>query len=211
MDPSLLSSPSYLSISGISSSVFSNLFTAAAELYRLAPWVSLREEIPIEIRFPHNELPRIAVVMGAAGDVFGLSVYDSLDDLGRMYQALNPQEIIQNLSWLTLCYESSTYLAPEDLQAIEENRWSIASEAAYPVINRMGAPGSELYPPTREDIFWLEGALPTLNETFHVYYIPGSGADLQPQQLTLTVQTAAGPKLAGLCVPARGVSIRQGV
>ena len=210
MDPNLLSSPSYLSISGVSLPVFSHIFAAAAEFYQLAPWKLLRTEVPIEIRYPQAGSGRIVIVTGSAGDVFGLSVYDSADDLRRMFQAQDPLEIVQNLSWVTLCYETSTYIAPEDLQAIDKHGWPIVNEEAYPVINRMGSPGAELYPPTRDDLLWLEGALPALNEYFQDQDKPGIAGDIQPQQLSLTVQTAAGPAQAWLCIPARDITIHPG-
>jgi hypothetical protein len=210
MDPNLLSSPSFISDSKVSLPVFSHIFAAAADFYQLAPWKLLREEIPIELRYPQAGPGRIVVVTGSAGDVFGLSAYDSASDLERMFLAQDPLEIVQNLSWLTLCYETSSYIAPQDFLAIEKHAWPIVNEKAYPVINRMGSPGAELYPPTRDDLLWLEAALPALNETFQSQDNPGIAGDIQPQQLILTVQTASGPTIVELCIPARDITVHPG-
>ena len=203
MDAGLLSSPGFTSVPGVSTSVYDHIFCAAAEFYRLTPWNTLGEEVPIGINCAPEEVGRIVIVTGAAGDVFGLSVYDSASDLERMFKAQNPLEIVQNLSWMTLCYEDVTYIAPEDLDAIAEHNWPIVNENTYPLINRMGSPGAELYPPTKEDLLWLETALPALNEYFRDkdVFIPADS--IQPQELILSVQTSAGPAQAGLRIPAR--------
>jgi hypothetical protein len=202
MDFNLLAPPSYLSVSGVSVAVFSHIFAAAAEFYQLAPWNFFREEVPIEIRHPQGGSERIVVVTGSAGDVFGISVYDSVDDLICMFQAQNPLEILQNISWVVLCYETSTNIAPEDLEAIDGQGWPIVNDKAYPVINRMGAPGAEMYPPNRDDLLWLEAALPALNEYFRRQDVFMSTGDILPQELTLDVQTSTGPSQVELRIPA---------
>ncbi len=203
MDFNLLAPPSYLSVSGVSAAVYSHIFAAAAEFYQLAPWNLFREEVPIEIRYPQGGLGRIVVVTGSAGDVFGFSVYDSVDDLICMFRAQNPLEILQNISWVVLCYETSTNIAPEDLEAIDGQGWPIVNDKAYPVINRMGAPGAEVYPPTRDDLLWLEAVLPALNEYFRGQDVLMSTGDSLPQELTLDVQTSASTTQVELRIPAQ--------
>jgi hypothetical protein len=203
MDFKLLTPPSYLSVSGVSLAVFSHIFAALAEFYQLAPWNLIPEEVPIEIRYPTGGTGRIVVITGSAGDVFGFSVYDSADDLRCMFQAQDPRVILQNLSWLTLCYETSINIAPEDFERINEEGWPIVSDKAYPVINRMGAPGAEIYPPDRDDLLWLEAALPALNDYFRGQGVFMATGDLLPQELTLNVQTSASLTQVELCYPAQ--------
>jgi hypothetical protein len=184
--------------------VYAHIFAAAAEFYQLSPWKTLGKEIPIEIRFPLSGSGRVVVVTGAAGDVYGLSVYDSFHDLKRMFQVQAPLEIAQKISWVTLCYEDTTYIAPEDLEAIAEHDWPIANQKAYPLINRMGrSSGAGLYPPTKEDLFWLEAALPALNEYFQGQDVVKPTGGIQLQELTLNVRTSAGPAQVELHIPAR--------
>lgn len=203
MDFKLLTPPSYLFVSGVSPAVFSHIFAALAEFYQLAPWNLFPEEVPIELRYPKGGTGRIVVITGSAGDVFGFSVYDSADDLGRMFQAQDPLDILQNLSWVTLCYEASTNIAPEDLERINEEGWPIVSDEAYPVIHRLGAPGAEIYPPARDDLLWLEAALPAMNETFRGQGVFMSTGDILPRELTLNVQTSASLTQVELCIPAQ--------
>ena len=203
MDFKLLTPPSYLSVSGVSLAVFSHIFAASAEFYQLAPWSLFPEEVPIEIRYPKGGTGRIVVITGSAGDVFGFSVYDSADDLGRMFQAQDPLVILQNLSWLTLCYETSTNIAPEDLERINEEGWPIINDKAYPVINRLGAPGAEIYPPARDDLLWLEAALPALNDYFQGQDVFMPTSDILPREITLNIQTSASLTQVELCIPAQ--------
>jgi hypothetical protein len=206
MDAGLLSSPRFISVSRVPTPVYAHIFAAAAEFYRLTPWVTLGEEIPIEIKQPPGGPGRVVVVTGVAGDVFGLTVYDSIHDLKGIYQAQDPLEIVHNYSWMSLCFESPTFIAPEDLEVINEYGWLVANQEAYPVINRMGAPDAGLYPPTKEDLFWLEAALPALNKYFRDRgaSLPDDG--IQPQELTMQIQTSAGPAQIELRIPAQEIN-----
>lgn len=205
MDTGLFTSPRYTFVGDVPAAVYAHIFAAAAELYRLTPWVTLGEEVPFEIRRPPGAPGRVVVVTGAAGDVYGLSVYDSAHDLKRMFKAGDPMEIVQNLNWVTLCYESPAYIDPDDLETILANGWLLANETAYPVINRMGAPGAELYPPAIEDLLWLEAALPALNEFFRAQGASTSTGGVKPQELTLNVQTSTGPAQVELRIPAQEI------
>lgn len=206
MDAGLLSSPRFISVSRVPTPVYAHIFAAAAEFYRLTPWVTLGEEIPIEIKQPPGGPGRVVVVTGAAGNVFGLTVYDSIHDLKGIYQAQDPLEIVHNYSWMSLCFESPTFIAPEDLEVIDEYGWLVANQEAYPVINRMGAPDAGLYPPTEEDLLWLEAALPALNKYFRDQITLMLGGSIHPQELNLNVQTSTGSTQVELCIPAQDIT-----
>ena len=145
MEHNVLSLPSLQSIHGIPLSLLSSIFVSAAEYYQLAPWKLFQEEVPTEIRYPRDKPARIVVVTGMAGDVFGLTVYDSATDHERIYNETDPMKLVHDISWLSLCYDRAEYMAPEDLQVIEEHGWTVIDEKAYPGIVRMGAPGADLH------------------------------------------------------------------
>lgn len=158
---------SLLSISGVTVPLLAKVFEAAATYYRLAPWEMLpEEEFAIEIRYPADGKARYAVVIGRAGESFGLSVSDTLDDLKQMIAKAQSNTIYSgDYSALSFTYESAFYLAFEDLDAIEKYDWDIPNEKAYPSILRFN-PKKGLLLPGKEDIFWLEAVLPALNEFF---------------------------------------------
>ncbi len=166
MENDLLSPPSLCSIPGISLPVLERIFHNAARFYEIAPWESFRDEIPIEIRYPADGPTRITVILGGAGETFGLLVYDSWNDLGRIYMASEPLEMVRDASWLSLTFDTADFMSKEDLGAIAKYHWPIVNEQAYPGILRVGAPGPQLHPPTKTDLDWLAEVLPALNAFF---------------------------------------------
>lgn len=162
---------SLLSIPGVTIPLLTKVFEASAAYYRLAPWKMLREdEFAIEVRYPADGEARYAVVIGRAGESFGLSVNDTLDDLYQMIENTQTGKMRSgNYSVLSCAYESPYYLAFDDLDAIEKYGWEIPNEKAYPSITRY-SPKTDLQPPTKEDIFWLEAVLPVLTEFFKNHF-----------------------------------------
>lgn len=156
-----------LSISGVTIPLLAKVFKASAAYYRLAPWeMLLPDEFAIEIRYPADGKARYAVVIGRAGESFGLSVNDTLDDLRQMISNSQMGKMRSgNYSVLSCTYEAPYYLAFDDLDAIEKYGWDIPNEKAYPSITRH-SPKSDLQAPTKEDIFWLETVLPVLTNFF---------------------------------------------
>jgi hypothetical protein len=185
--------PSLLSVSGVPIPIIGNIFSAALDFYRLRPWNIFQDETPLVIRCPKDDSVRYAVIMGAAGETYGISIYDSLADLQRMYQSPDPTNLIQDINWLTLVYDDASLIAPADREAIDLHHWPVDNEKAYPGIARVGSPGIDFYPPTQEDLFWLEGALPALNEYCRELgaSVPHEPAPLLP---VLSVRTFLGSK-----------------
>ena len=97
--------------------------------------------------------------MGSGGAVFGLAVYDTLEDLQRIYQSpLSPQQLAQIVTWFVLFFEEATAMSFEDLDAMAQYDWPVAAPQAYPVFGRT-TPTQEIVLPTTADLLWMEGAL----------------------------------------------------
>jgi len=192
--------PSLVSIPGVTIPLLGNIFTATADFYRLAPWEQLQDETPIEVRYPLDAAPRYAVIMGAAGESFGISVNDTRSDLRRMFTGISPLQLANEISWFTLTYDIPLYFSFDDLDAISRYNWPVVNEQAYPSMARVG-PGSEFHLPTRQDVLWTEGALPALTEFFknHLKFNPPGRA--QPTKCTLTVPTLNGSAQVALRLP----------
>lgn len=210
MDRYFLNPPSLLSLPGVSIPLLGDIYTAAAEFYRLAPWGLLDDEKPIEVRYPYEAQARIVVITGAGGDARGFSAYDSAEDLKRMYAAANPLAAGQELNWLSLTYDSDVFIADDDLKAIEGNAWPVEDDGAYPSILRLGSPGADMYPPTFDDISWLEGAIPALVTYFQDQGKLNGGQEFEQAARELEINTRDGLAKVTLRIPASGITYPRG-
>jgi hypothetical protein len=190
--------PALLSVTGVTLQLLQGLFEAAADFFETQPWKVLKDESVIEVGSPES---RLVVVMGAAEQSFGISVYDSPADLQRMYQAQDPLEAAEALCWLALTYETAEYLDQGDLQAIRHYGWRVAGEAAYPSIARIGSPGPDLHLPALQDLFWLEGCLRALCELFTTHLVLDEQGEPLPVELAIPVRTSAGLQQIRLRLP----------
>lgn len=190
--------PALLSVPGVTPQLLQSLFAAAADFYSLQPWTILNGEKVIAVRSPDL---RLVVVMGAGGQAFGISVYDSPADLQLMLHLDDPLAAAGALCWLALTYETAEYIDRDDLKAIHQHDWPLAGIEAYPAITRIGTPGPDLQPPTLQDLLWLEGCLQALCLLFSSYLILDEQGDPLPVDLTLPVETSAGILEAHLHMP----------
>ena len=200
--------PSLRSIQGVTIPLLESIFISAAAFYHLAPWEQLQDETPIEIRYPADAVSRFVVVMGTAGESFGISVNDTLADLKRMFTAASPQQLINEISWFTLTYDVAPYFSFDDLDTIARYGWPVVNEHAYPSMARVGGPTAEFYLPTRKDLFWIEGVLPALTELFQNRLKLDRRGNVRPAECTLTVPTLNGPTQVYLRMP---ISVDMGV
>jgi hypothetical protein len=210
MDRNYFNPPSLLSVPEVSIPLLGDIYIAAAELYRLTPWQLLKDETPIEVRYPYEATARLVVITGAGGDVPGFSAYDSTEDLMRMYAAENPIVVGRELNWLSLTYDTDVYIANDDLKAIERYGWPVVNEDAYPGIVRMGSPDADMYPPTSEDICWLDGAMSALIAFFQNPSSFNLEQELQHGAFDLEINTRAGLKKVYLRHPASGITFASG-
>src|SRR4029453_564280 len=135
--------------------------------------------------------PRYAMVMGNAGEVFGLSVYDTLDDLRLVFSpALSHQEVARMSTWCVLFFEEAPAVSFEDLDAITAHDWPVAAPHAYPVFGRTTA-DQEIALPTKADLLWMEGALGGLLAYMDAHMEVDQG-EVQPADLTVSVPRIGG-------------------
>jgi hypothetical protein len=151
--------PGLLSLPAVTPPLLGHLYQLAAQWYQATPWHWLNDHHPLAIRYRPEDSPRYAVVMGSGGAVFGLAVYDTLEDLQRIYQSpLSPKQLAQIVTWFVLFFEEATAMSFEDLDAMVQYDWPVAAPQAYPVFGRT-TPTQEIVLPTTADLLWMEGAL----------------------------------------------------
>lgn len=190
--PLVLLPPALATAPDVDPKLQGRIYAAAAALYRLAPWQVIPGEMPLEVRFPEDAPARWVVVMGSGGDAFGLSINDSWIDLERMYASSDPLELAHSVSWLALTFDTSEYLAFEDLDAIQEHHWSVAHESAYPALYRVGGPQADLQAPSKHDLHWLDCVLPALVEYFGTTP-PGDNRWRTPHESRVSAAAHCGP------------------
>lgn len=193
--------PSLTQVPGVSPALLEGIFAAAADFYSLSPWGALGGETNIAVHIPSQSEARLVVVMGAGGQVYGVSVYDSAADLQRMYRLDDPLAAAAEISWLALTYETAEYMSADDRWAIERFGWRVANPSAYPAIVRIGAPGPELRPPQLDDLVWLEGALRSLCLFVEHYLEMDERGAPRPALVNLKSTTSAGQMETRLRLP----------
>ncbi len=151
--------PGLVSIPSVTLPMVGHLHELAAQFYRATPWTWFNDHHPFAIQVAPEEAPRYAIVMGNAGEVFGLSVYDTLDDLKLVFNpALSHRELARMSTWFVLFFEEAPAVSFDDLDAIAEHGWPVAAPQAYPVFGQSTA-DQGLALPSKADLLWMEGAL----------------------------------------------------
>ncbi len=193
--------PGLLSIPSITPPLLGRLYTLTTQFYQATPWRRLNDQHSLEIRYPPDSKPRYAVVMGSGGEVFGLAVYDTLDDLRLMYRRdLSPQQTAQMATWLVLFFEEAPAMSFDDLDAMARYNWPVAGEQAYPVFGRSSSK-QELVLPTAADLFWLDGALTGILAYLSDHMQLDYGL-VQPAEITLPITTLSSKAQIYLKLPA---------
>ena len=150
--------PGLLSVPGATEPLVRELFAAAADYYRQAPWRWIDNSWPIEVRYPSDGRTRYALVLGSGREFFGLSLYESVDDLRVLFSSPDPEQTAEQIPWLSLVFEEATTMAFDDLDAIEKYGWPVVGERAYPMTIKAIPPGTWGVPGASE-MAWLAAAL----------------------------------------------------
>ena len=153
--------PGLMSVPGITEPMLRDLFAAAANYYRQAPWRWIGNWEPIEVRYPAKSSPRYALVLGSGGEYFGLSLYDSLGDLRVALSHHDPDQTHELIPWMSVIFEEATIMAFEDLDALEKHGWPVAGEKAYPWVFKT-VPHSHPRLPSVSDLAFLAATMRVL-------------------------------------------------
>ena len=152
--------PGLLEMPGINPEQVAGLYGAAAGFYQRAPWRKLGYETAIKVECDKFESsPWYAVVMGQSGLTFGVSLYENLNILrkmwsGRITEEVNARETVA----LTLLFGDETEISVLDLEAVRKHGWDVAGPEAYPLIIRKER-GMAMRPPLAWELELMEGCL----------------------------------------------------
>jgi hypothetical protein len=138
--------------------------------------------------------------MGSGGEVFGLSVYDTLDDLRKVYMNLPLKQVYASRTWFAMYFDEAMAMSFDDLEDMEKFGWPIAGELAYPIFARTTHSG-ELTIPDKADLFWAEGALAAVLAYFKKHE-PHYQRVTKSAKITLTISTIGRDEQVYLRIPA---------
>jgi tetratricopeptide (TPR) repeat protein len=185
--------PGLLSVKGVTPELAGSVFAAAAEFYRAAPWVRLTNLQAIAVRHPAEPDYRYAVVMGNGGVEYGLAVYLRWADLEQTHTGGvdNPMDAIPDVGAHSVFYDAITRLAFDDVEAIQNYGWEVASDEAYPIpviFDKV----SGARRPALIDMLWYEAALRAIPILVRDHLKPDGRGDYLPIETAIEVPTHAG-------------------
>jgi hypothetical protein len=103
--------------------------------------------------------PWYAVLMGQAGMTFGLTLYEDLETLKKLWSgAMSEEENARETVALTVTFGDQTEIPVADLDAGQRYGWEVAGPEAYPSVFR-NERGLSLRPPLAWELELLEGCL----------------------------------------------------
>ncbi|OQY30910.1 MAG: hypothetical protein B6243_09375 [Anaerolineaceae bacterium 4572_5.2] len=184
--------PGLLEQKNISPELVGDLFNAAAEFYRAAPWIYLTNIQFLSVQVEPENKPRYIIIMGNGGVEYGLIVYKRLDDIERQFTFLdNPEEALPKEGYNSFNFENRSRVPLLDLEAIEDYGWEIAEEDAYPV-PAIYTENREIKRPERIDLLWYEAALRAIPKFVPDYLKDDGRGDYELTEAEFDVATYAG-------------------
>jgi hypothetical protein len=190
---------------GVTPFLVKGLFEAAASFYRAAPWQWVNDSRPIEVCYPPGRHPRLAVVMGHGGETYGLAIYNSPDDLQKVYSGKPPEEFFGEMEWTSLLFCEGMEIPFDDLDDMEKYGWPVAGDLAYPFPVRLSRSGHP-FRPGKSELLWLEAALLAVPAFVHDHMQAAEGF-CHPAEATLTVAMADGKDNVHLRYPVPGFEV----
>ncbi|MCI0331897.1 MAG: hypothetical protein L0228_01570 [Planctomycetes bacterium] len=150
---------------GVTPSQLGGFFAAAADFYRSRPWRQVPGDTIIRVACDKFDSgPWYAVVMGQSGMQLGLALYEDLGVLRTILRGeFTDEETARMSTAFSVTYSEAFEIAPEDLDAAEENDWPIAGPEAYPSVLRVN-PGLAVRTPLKWELELLEACLRAIPE-----------------------------------------------
>lgn len=145
---------------GVTREQVGDLFTAAADFYRQAPWRRTPSDQVLKLTCPEL-LPRpwYAGLIGQNGVAIGLALYFDLKYLKYILRGQEPAaSAMREIDGLSLMFEEQYELAASEVNAAEEEGWPVASPEAWPLVIRV-LPKMSTRPPSGAELAILEASL----------------------------------------------------
>lgn len=160
LDP-LVSRPDMWAGWGLPEATVADLFGAAAELWRAAPWRRIQNHRVLTVEIPDGRT-WTATLHGHAGDAAGLGLYSHPEDFRSGFSYPTPDEALMNPLGRVVQVE---YLGLRELprpmqREVASAGWEVAASEAYPILHAINTPAGGL---TRRDAADLVAAVRALS------------------------------------------------
>ena len=193
--------PGLLTVTGVNPEMIGDLFSAAADFYLAAPWEALKDIQPLKITMDQFEVDIYVQLMGAAGLEFGMVLFLNWEDLIHTFKtAYDPLDQLPPGGWRSLTFEASALIHREDLDAIQEFDWRIASQEAYPLVVTYTKTSVER--PTREELVYFEAIMRAIPLFFRKHLQPDGEGDYFATEQRIEVKVYSGPISLNMQYPA---------
>ncbi|HEX7808192.1 MAG TPA: hypothetical protein VF608_05700 [Thermoanaerobaculia bacterium] len=143
--------PSYLGEGDIAPEAVAELFTAAANLHRIAPWRTIYDKQAIRVDIPSHGITGGALsVIGASGESFGLLLFRSIDDFVNFTEG---QRRVSDgeVAMRSVSFTESKIVPPEMRAEIDRHHWTLDDPNAIPMLFVIDA-AFESLDPTEVDV-----------------------------------------------------------
>lgn len=172
-----------ITVPGITPTALGVFYEAAADFFRAAPWRTFPGDVILRADTDaFSSGPWYVAIMGQSGIEMGIAVYEDKAQLKRLLRGQwREDEGVRQMSALSVLFGEVYDMAAEDVDAIEQHDWAIATPEAYPAVLRV-LPGKAMRTPMAWEVELLEALLRALRE-----YV----RQQTPDELTTTVATAS--------------------
>jgi tetratricopeptide (TPR) repeat protein len=194
--------PGLLSHPGINPKMIGSLFDAAADFYRAAPWVSLRNDDVLAIRISPQTETWYVTVLGHGGVEYGLALYKTWDDVKRTYLPKDhPDEWVPPTGAHSFLFNPPTFISFDDLEAIQKYGWQLVDFQTIPA-PMIFFPPDEVERPERDEILWYEAVMRAIPVFEEEYLKTDKHGDRLPCEAQIPVQIYSGATIVEIKIPA---------
>jgi hypothetical protein len=137
-----ISMPHSWSAWGLPNDVIAGLFAAAATFFRTRPWDWLGSERLLDLELAGGAR-WTASVLGAAGEEFGLALYENRRDFECLVAEAGPLQAFNDMrsAVLSLTFSERTEIPKPMAKDVARASWEVAGPTAYPVLFALNTPG----------------------------------------------------------------------
>ena len=182
--------PGLLDQPGVKPALVGKLFEAAEFFFRAQPWINLANEDLLAIRVGSQKEPYYCSVMGIAGQEYGLSIFQTWQEVESFFTARDPDGTIPAQGRHVFFFDFPPIVSFDDMDAAEKYGWKLPEPDMYPT-PLLFTPDAVLRPKA-DMLRWYEAVLRALPVFVEKHLLTGLDGSHPPVDADLTVQTSTG-------------------
>jgi len=182
--------PGLLQQRGVRVQQVEQLFDAARVFWHAQPWVHLLNEDLLAVWVGTQPEPTYVSVMGTGGEEFGLSLFDSVEDIEAFFTSNDPEEKIPPTGRHVFFFDKPPVVSFDDMDAVAKYGWELPAPGVYPT--PLIFKPEETARPKAEMLRWYEAALRAIPLFVDQYVKTGEASASKPVDAEYKVPTSAG-------------------